>query len=146
MTSTPAVIELLFAFIGALPAGHHRRAGMSRGRRPSAGPATSAAVTPERIGRLLDATDSVRGCSVPAGTVAREVRAVLAPAHAQRTVVITDEGDRGLIALAACQAYVIELSDAKAESGWSRAVNETRSAEKFAYLISWTIFMSSVCH
>ncbi|PKI19419.1 lysis system i-spanin subunit Rz [Pseudomonas monteilii] len=34
------------------------------------------------------------------------VRADLDPAHAQRIIGITDEGDRGLIALQACQAYV----------------------------------------
>jgi hypothetical protein len=33
-------------------------------------------------------------------------RARLDPAHAQRIIAITDEGDRGMIALAACQAYV----------------------------------------
>ncbi len=37
------------------------------------------------------------------------VRAGLEPAHAQRIIAITDEGDRGLIALQACQAYVREL-------------------------------------
>ncbi|KJK20343.1 lysis system i-spanin subunit Rz [Pseudomonas sp. NPDC087612] len=34
------------------------------------------------------------------------VRARLEPAHAQRIIAITDDGDRGLIALRACQAYV----------------------------------------
>jgi hypothetical protein len=34
------------------------------------------------------------------------VRAELDPAHAQRIIAITDEGDQRLIALAACQAYV----------------------------------------
>lgn len=38
------------------------------------------------------------------------VRAELEPAHARRIVAITDEGDRGLIALRACQAYVREVS------------------------------------
>lgn len=37
------------------------------------------------------------------------VRAGLEPAHARRIIAITDEGDRGLIALQACQAYVREL-------------------------------------
>jgi hypothetical protein len=37
-------------------------------------------------------------------------RAQLGPAHAQRIVAITDAGDQGLIALAACQAYVREVS------------------------------------
>jgi hypothetical protein len=34
------------------------------------------------------------------------VRARLEPAHARRIIAITDEGDRGLIALRACQDYV----------------------------------------
>ncbi|WP_460155972.1 lysis protein [Pseudomonas sp. S2_H10] len=68
-----------------------------------------------RLSVLLDATDSVSGCSVPAGTGAGGMvhggtRARLDPAHAQRIVAITDAGDQGLIALAACQAYVRELS------------------------------------
>jgi hypothetical protein len=37
-------------------------------------------------------------------------RAQLDPAHAQRIVGITDAGDRGLIALAACQAYARRVS------------------------------------
>ncbi len=37
------------------------------------------------------------------------VRAGLEPAHARRIIAITDEGDRGLIALQACQAYVREV-------------------------------------
>lgn len=40
------------------------------------------------------------------GVVHGAVRAELDRAHAQRIVAITDEGDRGLIALRACQAYV----------------------------------------
>lgn len=67
-----------------------------------------------RLSVLLDATDSAGGCSVPAGTGAGGVvhggtRARLDPAHAQRIIGITDAGDQGLIALAACQAYVREL-------------------------------------
>lgn len=38
------------------------------------------------------------------------VRARLDPAHARRIVAITDDGDRGLIALRACQAYIRALS------------------------------------
>ncbi|CAI8815719.1 lysis protein [Pseudomonas chlororaphis] len=64
---------------------------------------------------VLLAEDSAGGRSVPAGTEARGVvhggtRARLDPAHAQRIVAITDAGDQGLIALAACQAYVKEIS------------------------------------
>lgn len=60
------------------------------------------------------AQGSAGGCSVPAttsagGVVHGAVRAELDPAHAQRIVAITDEGDRGVIALAACQAYVRAL-------------------------------------
>jgi hypothetical protein len=61
------------------------------------------------------AQGSAGGCSVPAtaeagGVVHGVVRAELDSAHAQRIIAITDEGDRGLIALAACQAYVRELT------------------------------------
>ena len=68
-----------------------------------------------RMSVLLDATDSASGCSVPAGTATGGVvhggaRARLDPAHAQRIIAITDAGDQGLIALAACQAYVREVS------------------------------------
>jgi hypothetical protein len=63
---------------------------------------------------VLLAEDSTGGCSVPAGTGAGGVvhggtRARLDPAHAQRIIGITGEGDQGLIALAACQAYAREL-------------------------------------
>ncbi|MGF6517812.1 hypothetical protein ABH912_005278 [Pseudomonas sp. BT76 TE3572] len=37
-------------------------------------------------------------------------RARLDPAHAQRIIAITDAGDRGLIALQACQAYIRALA------------------------------------
>ncbi len=68
-----------------------------------------------RLSVLLDATDPAGGCSVPAGTetvglVHGGTRARLDPAHAQRIVAITDAGDQGLIALAACQAYVREVN------------------------------------
>ncbi|MCP1419883.1 hypothetical protein J3D47_004126 [Pseudomonas laurylsulfativorans] len=71
-----------------------------------------------RLSVLLDATDSANGCSVPAGTGAGGMvhggaRARLDPAHAQRIIGITDAGDQGLIALAACQAYVKEVSTPK---------------------------------
>ncbi|WP_460139655.1 lysis protein [Pseudomonas sp. S2_E01] len=68
-----------------------------------------------RLSVLLDATESANGCSVSAGAAAggvvhAAVRARLDPAHAQRIVAITDAGDQGLIALAACQAYVREVN------------------------------------
>jgi len=68
-----------------------------------------------RLSVLLDATESASGCAVPAATATGSVvhgptRAQLDPAHAQRIIGITDAGDRGLIALAACQAYAKEVS------------------------------------
>lgn len=67
---------------------------------------------------VLLAEDPAGGCSVPAGAEAGGVvhgaaRARLDPAHAQRIVGITDDGDRGLIALAACQAYVEGITTRK---------------------------------
>ncbi|AJO76920.1 lysozyme [Pseudomonas sp. MRSN 12121] len=67
-----------------------------------------------RLSVLLDAQDGVAGCAVPAtaatgGVVHGAPRARLDPAHAQRIVGITDDGDRGLIALQACQDYVRAL-------------------------------------
>ena len=64
-----------------------------------------------RLSVLLDATDSAAGCNVPAapgavGLVHGAARAQLDPAHAQRILAITGDGDLGLIALAACQAYI----------------------------------------
>jgi hypothetical protein len=68
-----------------------------------------------RLSVLLDASDAAPGCNVPAAASAGSVdhatvRARLDPAHAQRIVAITDTGDRGLIALQACQAYVRALA------------------------------------
>ena len=64
-----------------------------------------------RLSVLLDATDPAIGCSVststtPGGVVHATARARLDPAHAQRIIAITDDGDSALIALRACQAYV----------------------------------------
>ncbi|MBJ2218480.1 lysis system i-spanin subunit Rz [Pseudomonas sp. MF7453] len=58
--------------------------------------------------------DSASGCNVPAtpsavGVVHAARRAQLDPAHAQRIVAITDEGDNAIIALRACQAHVKEI-------------------------------------
>jgi len=52
----------------------------------------------------------VRDAAGAGGVVHGIVRAQLDRAHAQRIVAITDEGDRGLIALQACQAYVREVA------------------------------------
>ncbi|MHC8288425.1 lysis protein [Pseudomonas sp. XS1P51] len=67
-----------------------------------------------RLSVLLDTHDAASGCAVPTASGASGVdhgtpRARLDPAHAQRIIAITDEGDRGLIALQACQAYVRAL-------------------------------------
>ena len=64
-----------------------------------------------RLSVLLDAADSASGCNVPAapgtvGVVHGAARAQLDQAHAQRILAITGDGDQGLIALRACQAYV----------------------------------------
>jgi hypothetical protein len=68
-----------------------------------------------RLSVLLDAHDAASTCAVPATSGAGGVdhgapRARLDPAHAQRIIAITDAGDRGLIALQACQAYVRALA------------------------------------
>jgi len=68
-----------------------------------------------RLSVLIDAGDAAQGCGVPAtagsgGMDHAAVRARLDPAHAQRIIAITDAGDRGLIALQACQAYVRALA------------------------------------
>ncbi|MFL1475383.1 lysis system i-spanin subunit Rz [Pseudomonas grimontii] len=64
-----------------------------------------------RLSVLLDSTDSASGCNVPPTPGAVSVvhaarRAQLDPAHAQRIIAITDDGDNAVIALRACQAYV----------------------------------------
>ena len=76
------------------------------------------ATTDLRLSVLLDTTDTASGCNLPATTGAVGVvhgarRAQLDPAHAQRIIGITDTGDRGLIALRACQAYAKEVSTQK---------------------------------
>ncbi|WP_434695313.1 lysis protein [Pseudomonas sp. Z1-14] len=63
---------------------------------------------------VLLAEDPASCNAVPAtagtgGMVHGRTRARLDPAHAQRIIAITDAGDRGLIALQACQAYVRAL-------------------------------------
>ena len=62
-----------------------------------------------RLSVLIE--DSASGCNVPAtsgaaGVVHAARRAQLDPAHAQRIIRITDDGDNAIIALRACQAYV----------------------------------------
>lgn len=52
----------------------------------------------------------VREAASAGGVVHGPVRAQLDRAHAQRIIAITDEGERGLIALKACQAYVRQIT------------------------------------
>ncbi|WP_430444783.1 MAG: lysis protein [Pseudomonas piscis] len=67
-----------------------------------------------RLSVLLNTAASGGGGRVPAtagtcGMVHGTARAELDPAAAQRIVAIAGDGDQGLIALAACQAYVKEI-------------------------------------
>ncbi|WP_339473964.1 lysis system i-spanin subunit Rz [Pseudomonas sp. RL_5y_Pfl2_69] len=68
-----------------------------------------------RLSVQLDAA-AATGCNaVPATTRTGDVvygahRAQLDPAHAQRIIGITGDGDQGLIALQACQAYAKKMS------------------------------------
>lgn len=71
-----------------------------------------------RLSVLIDAgsvaaqgcDSGVREAAGTGGMVHGAIRADLDRTHAQRIVAITDEGDRGLIALQACQAYVREVT------------------------------------
>ena len=61
------------------------------------------------------AEDPASGCNVPttpgAGSVVHAARrAQLDPAHSQRIIRITDDGDNAIIALRACQAYVSAIA------------------------------------
>ena len=71
-----------------------------------------------RLSVQLDATaatgcDAVQATTGAGGVVHGAHRARLDPAHAQRIIGITGDGDQGLIALQACQAYAKEVSDTK---------------------------------
>ena len=69
-----------------------------------------------RLSVLLDPAAGDTGAAPAAptgGLVHGPTRAQLDPAHAQRIIDITDAGDQGLIALAACQAYIKEVSAPK---------------------------------
>ncbi|QLG93266.1 lysis protein [Pseudomonas yamanorum] len=71
-----------------------------------------------RLSVVLAAADPSSGCSMPTTTASGRMvhgttRARLDPAHAQRIIGVTDAGDRGLIALRACQAYAKEVSTPK---------------------------------
>ena len=58
-------------------------------------------------------SDGMQATTGPGGLVHGAYRAQLDPAHAQRIIGITDDGDQGLIALQACQAYAQEVSGTK---------------------------------
>ncbi|WMN15345.1 lysis system i-spanin subunit Rz [Pseudomonas piscis] len=71
------------------------------------------ATTELRLSFLLNTGASAGRCGVPATAGASGMdhgaaRAELDPAAAQRIVAITGDGDQGLIALRACQAYLRE--------------------------------------
>lgn len=71
-----------------------------------------------RLSVLLDITSTDGNNTVPAptatgGVVHGPTRAQLDPAHAQRIIGVTNAGDQGLIALAACQVYAKEVSTPK---------------------------------
>ena len=71
-----------------------------------------------RLSVVVDADESAGGCTVPAGSGAGGVvhgrtRARLDPEAAQRIIAIAGDGDQGLIALRACQAYAREISTLK---------------------------------
>ena len=57
--------------------------------------------------------DGMQTATGARGVVYDAHRARLDPAHAQRIIGITGDGDQGLIALQACQAYSKEVSGAK---------------------------------
>ena len=57
--------------------------------------------------------DAVQPATGAGGVVYGAHRAQLDPAHAQRIIGITGDGDQGLIALQACQAYAQAVSNVK---------------------------------
>ena len=71
-----------------------------------------------RLSVLLDTTaatgsNGMQATTGPVGVVHGTARAQLDRAHAQRIIGITGDGDQGLIALQACQAYAKEVSRTK---------------------------------
>ena len=71
-----------------------------------------------RLSVLLDATatndrDGMQATTGPGRLVHGAARAQLDRAHAQRIIGITGDGDQGLIALQACQAYAKEISSSQ---------------------------------
>ena len=71
-----------------------------------------------RLSVLLDTTgatgsNGMQATTSPGGVVYGTARAQLDRAHAQRIIRITGDGDQGLIALKACQAYAKEISSSQ---------------------------------
>ena len=71
-----------------------------------------------RLSVLLDTTaatdsDGMQATTGSCGVVHGTTRAQLDRAHAQRIIGITGDGDQGLIALQACQAYAKEVSSTR---------------------------------
>ena len=71
-----------------------------------------------RLSVLLDSTaatdcDRMQAATGPGGMVHGAYRAQLDRAHAQRIIGIIGDGDQGLIALRACQAYAKEVSSSQ---------------------------------
>ena len=68
-----------------------------------------------RLSVQLDAAatgcDAVQATTSTGGVVYGAHRAQLDPAHAQRIIGITDDGDKGLIALKACHEYIKRISN-----------------------------------
>lgn len=60
---------------------------------------------------IVPATATSGGSGGRVGLILGNTRAELAPAHAQRILAITGDGDEGLIALRACQAYVLKVTE-----------------------------------
>ena len=64
-------------------------------------------------GTAAHCCDGMQATTHPGGVDHGAHRAQLDPAHAQRIIGITGDGDQGLIALQACQAYAKEVSGTK---------------------------------
>ena len=59
-----------------------------------------------QLGATATGCDAVQSTTRTGGVVYATRRAQLDPAHAQRIIAITDDGDNAVIALRACHAYV----------------------------------------
>ena len=79
-----------------------------------------------RLSVQLDAAatgcNAVQATTSPGGVVYGTRRAQLDPAHAQRIIGITSDGDQGLIALAACQGYVRGVTGALTDAAANPSV------------------------